>query len=88
MLSQGLRDALRDFRRQSNGQLSEEINARNRATGELEAALGRVNERDKAVSAANAEVAQLQEELQVPLFYSFLNHSVGGNAVTVEVLIR
>lgn len=62
---QGLRDALRDFRRQSNGQLSGEIDARSRATGELEAALGQVREKDKAVAAANAEVVQLQKQLEV-----------------------
>ena len=65
MILQGLRDALRDFRRQSNGQLSGEIDARSRATGELEVALGQVREKDKAVAAANAEVAQLQEQLEV-----------------------
>lgn len=60
---QGLRGAIRDLRRQSSGQLSEEVEARRKAVGELEAALEQARKKEVAAAEANAELSNLRSEL-------------------------
>lgn len=54
---------MRDLRRQSNGQLSGEVEARRKAVSELEAALKQAQTREIAAAEANAELLKLRSEL-------------------------
>ncbi|CAN0460994.1 unnamed protein product, partial [Ectocarpus sp. 12 AP-2014] len=62
-VEEGLRGAIRDLRRQSSGQLSEEVEARRKAVGELEAALEQARKKEVAAAEANAELSNLRSEL-------------------------
>lgn len=63
--SQGLREALRDLRKKSDGELAREIEAHHSAVSELESVLDGEREKgDKAAVAADEEIAQLRSALE------------------------
>lgn len=64
---------MRDLRRQSSNHLSDEVEARRKAVGELQAALEQAQKKERAAAEAETELLKLrseliktQEEVQVP----------------------